>query len=92
MTASMNTFDFAGQLDKLNESITMAEVELHETKIDELDVEVILEFAQYVLLNASQLWMEFPLEQKQRFQKVLFPQGVEFSEGKFGTPTYSLLR
>jgi hypothetical protein len=53
------------------------------TRLDELDVEAVLQFAEHVLLNAARLWTEFSLEQKQRFQKVLFPQGVRFSEGKF---------
>jgi hypothetical protein len=33
--------------------------------------------------------MEFSIEQKQRLQKVLFPKGVEISEGKLGTAAIS---
>ena len=37
------------------------------------------------ILNAARLWTEFSSEQKQRLQKVLFPQGVTFTGGEFGT-------
>ena len=48
-------------------------------------VEGVLAFAEHVLLNAARLWMEFSLDQKQRLQQVLFPQGVSYRDGKFGT-------
>ena len=87
---SINQKTYQRQLDKLNEEIMLTEVELHEVRIDEMDVEAVLGFAQHVLLNAGRLWMEFSLEQKQRLQQVLFPQGIRFSEGSFETPVTSL--
>ena len=65
-------------------------MELNELEIAQLDVESVLEFAQHVLHNASRLWTEAFLDQKQRLQKVLFPEGLSFSEGKLGTPKTSL--
>ena len=73
------------QLDKIGQEITLADIEAHEAKLEVLDVEATLNFAQYVLLNASRLWVEMSLDQKQRLQKVLFPGGVNFSDGQFGT-------
>ena len=40
---------------------------------------------------ASYLWKAAPAEQKQRLQRVLFPQGVTYSEGKYGTAVTCLL-
>ncbi len=52
---------------------------------EELDVEAVLGFAEHALSNAAYLWQEFPLELRQRFQAVLFPEGLSFDGEKFGT-------
>ena len=44
-----------------------------------------LRFAEHVILNAARLWTEFSSEQKQRLQKVLFPEGVSFEDGVIKT-------
>ncbi len=79
------------QKDKLSEDLVLAEIELRETKTSESDIEGVLNFAEHVILNVSRLWLEFNLEQKQRFQKVLFPNGISFLDGKFGTTATSLI-
>ena len=53
--------------------------------------ETILDFAQMVFTNASNLWKSAPAEQKQRLQQVLFPKGVNYSEGKYRTAVTCLL-
>jgi hypothetical protein len=60
-------------------------MELRETRTIESDIECVLNFADHVILNASRLWVEFNLEQKQRFHRVTFPNDLSFLEGKFGT-------
>ena len=76
---------FQEQLDKLKEEMTIAEIELNEIGPEHIDLEAVLNFTQYVLLNADRLWTEASLDQKQRLQGVLFPGGMTFSEGNFGT-------
>ena len=73
------------QLDKLSEEITLAEMAAHDAKLESFDVEAVLNFSEHVILNAARLWTEFSLEQKQRLQRVLFPEGVTFSADGFGT-------
>jgi site-specific DNA recombinase len=63
--------------DKLEEDITLAKMRLKDAQLDEVDVEAVLNFAGTFLLNTARLWLEMSLEQRQRFQKVLFPQGIE---------------
>ena len=72
-------------LDQLNTDIAMAELDLHDARIEALDVEGILDFARYVLVNAGRMWIEASLDQKQRLQAVLFPRGVTYADGSFGT-------
>lgn len=52
---------------------------------EQLDIDGVLAFAEHVLANASRLWMELGLDQKQRLQQVLFPEGLRFDGEKFGT-------
>ena len=56
-----------------------------EGQTEHLDVEGILGFAEYLLTDVSRLWMELQLDQKQRLQKVLFPEGLKFDGQEFGT-------
>ena len=81
--------------DKVNEQILLAEMKEHDAKLEGCDVEGVLAFATQVIQNAARLWTEFSSEQKQRLQKVLFPEGVTFVNGEFGTvvmcPIFNLL-
>jgi hypothetical protein len=61
---------------KLVEEITLTEMELRDTAVDELEIMDALDFAESVLLNASNLWNGASFEVKQRLQQVLFPKGV----------------
>lgn len=67
------------QLDSLQEEMTLAEMELREAKLDESDVESVLKFAEYVMGNVARMWVEFSSDQKQRLQKVLFPEAVTWT-------------
>jgi len=73
------------QLDLLNEEIALAELEIHETRIDEMDLEAALNFATNALSNAAQFWIQCSPEQKQRFQRVLFPNGLVFEGESYRT-------
>ena len=70
----------------MDQENALAEAALHDAKLDELDVEGVVGFAEHVLSNAARLWLESSLDQRQRLQKVLFPKGVTYSpDGQFGT-------
>lgn len=53
---------YESQKHKLEEELTLVEMELREAKADECDVEGVLTFAEHVILNAARLWTEFSLE------------------------------
>ncbi len=79
------------QSDKLGEEITLAEIAEQDTRLDELDFEAPVEFAQHVLLNAARIWSESGPEQKERLQKLVFPAGVLFAEGVYRTTATSMV-
>jgi hypothetical protein len=54
------------QRDKLREDIALVRIELEDAKLDEIDLEGVLGFAEHVLTNAARLWMEAAPEQKTR--------------------------
>ena len=61
----------------------MVEIDRHGSKVEEFDVEGILNFAERVLPRASDLWIQASLEQRQRLQRLFFPEGVAFSGKSF---------
>ena len=61
------------------------ESSLEDARLEEIDVEGLLGFAEHVLANAARLWTEASAEQKQRLQSVLFPEGLRLRDGRFGT-------
>ena len=83
--------------ERLREELTLARIAKHATELDELDVEGLLAFAERVLPRAADLWVQAPLEQRQRFQQLFFPDGMTFDGQRFvGTaataPAFSYLR
>ena len=80
---------------RLNEQIAVTQLELHDARLEELDVEAVLEFARHLILNAAKMWIQASLDQRQRLQGVLFPEGLTYAEGAIGTavtcPIFSYL-
>ena len=65
--------------------MALAQIACNEATVEELDVETVLAFAELTLTNASRLWTDASLDQKQRLQNVLFPEGVTFDGAGIGT-------
>jgi site-specific DNA recombinase len=80
---SIDLSTYERQRDRLREELTLVEIDRHGSKIEEFDVEGILNFAERVLPRASDLWIQASLEQRQRLQRLFFPEGVAFSGKSF---------
>ena len=73
-------------IDKVEQDIALAEMASQDAKLEQLDVEAILAFAENLLGNTARLWMDSPVEQKRQLQQVLFPARIEYSAiSGFGT-------
>ncbi len=68
--------------ERLRNEIMLAELAASEARTEQIEIESLLEYAEQVLPNAERLWVQLNLDQKQRFQKVLFPAGVTYSRDK----------
>ena len=80
---SIDLGTYERQRDRLREELTLVEIDRHGSKVEEFDVEGILNFAERVLPRASDLWIQASLEQRQRLQRLFFPEGVAFSGNAF---------
>jgi hypothetical protein len=67
---SIDLGTYERQRDRLREELTLVEIDRHGSKVEEFDVEGILNFAQRVLPRASDLWIQASLEQRQRLQRL----------------------
>jgi DNA invertase Pin-like site-specific DNA recombinase len=87
---------FQKESDRLETEIVSARVEAAAT-VDDLDVAAVLQFAGQMMLNAAEYWRKLPLDQKQRFQQVLLPDGITVLENKTvktnaTSPVFNLLQ
>jgi len=73
---SIDLTSYSRQRDKLREELTLAQIDRHTEAVDELDVQGILAFAERILPRASDLWVQAPLDYKQRQQQLFFPEGI----------------
>jgi hypothetical protein len=78
------------QIDLLNEQVALVELEIYETKLEGLDLEAALNFAMKALSNAASFWNQCSPEQKQTFQRILFPKGLVFEGTSYRTATTCL--
>lgn len=74
----------------LNEEIVLADLEIHDTRFEDLDIEAALNFATGALTNAATFWTQCSGDQKQRFQRALFPDGLIFGGESYRTATTCL--
>jgi len=45
----------------------------------------VLAFAEHLVSHSSRLWVEADLDQRQRLQKLFFPEGLTWAYGEFRT-------
>jgi DNA invertase Pin-like site-specific DNA recombinase len=82
---------FREQMDGLNERLALAELALHDARLDEIDTEGLVAFAKTILAQPSRFWIEASLDQRQRLQRLLFPAGVIYEDGRVRTDETSLI-
>jgi len=67
------------------------ELELHETSTDLYDVEAYVNFCKFFIANVSNLWASANLELKQRFQNLIFPEGIKYDGRLYRTSQVSAI-
>lgn len=77
------------QVARLSVDTEAAEGNLRAASLDQLDVEAVLAFADKLIKQPQKLWRESSLDQKQKLQRVFFPDGVTVTHEGFGTASSS---
>ena len=80
---------FEDRVRREDEALTLARREQSQAQLDEVDVEDLLNFAEILLTNTAQVWLDLDLGQKLRFQSTLFPEGLIFDGESFRTAVTS---
>ena len=88
--------DYRQMKEEREQEILTLEMKVNEAKQEEIEIERLLDFSENLLLNAASAWTQSGLEGKQRLQQILFPQGVTYANGSYGTsatnPLFNLLQ
>ena len=63
----------------------LAELDVHDAKLEELDIEGVPNYATHTLQNAAKSWIQCSSDQKQNSQRVLFPDGLVFDGESYRT-------
>ncbi len=73
------------EMELISKELSNVQTKLDKYRVEDLDVKGLLDFTDYVLNHIDKLWLESPLPAKQRLQRVLFPEGVQYAENEFRT-------
>ena len=82
--------EYQRQRARLPDRVAAAEADLETARIEHLDVDAVLAFAEHVLTNAARLWEHASPEHKLRLQRAYFPDGLTWeASGKIRTAATS---
>src|SRR6185369_13082699 len=73
---------YQDQMARIDEAYTLANMRLHDAQVSEIDIEAVLAFAEHLALKADRIWLAATLEQRQRLQRGLYPDGLKITENR----------
>lgn len=78
--------DYRLTIDKIESKLIAKNLELSDLKVETLEIEAAIDYAERVVSNAAVLWQSSDIEQKYRLQSVLLPAGIVYVKSGFRTP------
>jgi site-specific DNA recombinase len=83
--------DFKQMNQKIKDKIANLRMRLALSDSGKLDIEAAIEYLTHILWNTSIAWQTSDLQRKSVIQRRMFPKGLQWSSGGFGTPvTHSI--
>lgn len=76
-------------VDETEEKITLAKMKLTEIHAEELDVNALLNFAYDFIRTIENVWYYAPIQYKIKLQRLIFPEGVCYTEKGFSNSKIS---
>ncbi len=80
---------YRSQSQTLKAELLAKQVELGDARIELNDIEACLNYCRLFMTNLATLWANSELNLKQRFQQLVFPQGISFDRMTFRTTAIS---
>jgi hypothetical protein len=83
--------EFVKMKEAIENQIVGIQISGNEVKTDEFNIQSDLEYARQFLKNIARQWQDMNVDQKQRLQKRIFPNGIIYdkSPGNYGTAVLS---
>lgn len=81
---------FKQQAPRLEEEILVKKSSLSETKMEQVDIDILTNFAKFFMTNLVRVWQTADLEGRLKFQKAVFPEGLKYDKTGFQTATLAL--
>ena len=70
---------------KIETALALARIDQRATESESLDLEAVLKFAGRLLGDPAEMWRLGNLEQRQRLQRLTFPEDVTWRDGRVAT-------
>ncbi len=86
-----NKDTFREQMRVIESKITERERKLGKTVAQLDDIGAFMDYCEYFLRNLSELWEKGDIKLRQRFQSIIFPEGIYYDNGSIGTNKISLV-
>ena len=83
--------DYGEYCNGLMEQINQLKADSAELAFSVDDINGCVNYCRSFLLNIPMAWEKADIDLKQRFQNFIFPQGLEYSHGKFRTAVTALI-
>ncbi len=83
--------DYAEVSVEVSRALTELTTELEELRVDVSGIDDCIDHCCEMLRRPDQLWLNAELAVRQRFQKFVFPDGITYFSGTFGTASTSII-
>ena len=86
------TFDkdrFQKKIIEVEQDIVKKEIDIGKLQKESIDIDGLLNYAQFFLKNLSNLWLKAETEHKRRLQNYIFPEGIYIENNRCRTAKLS---
>ena len=82
---------FQKKISEVEPEIKAKKVEIENLQKDTIDIDSLLNYAQYFLKNLSKLWLNSEIEYKRKLQDYIFPNGIYIEDNRCRTDNISTI-
>ena len=91
LEGTLNKDDYLEIVDGIKEKICNLKLDINNSQMELSDIDNCINYCSRFLLELPEMWKMADIDLKQRFQTFIFPQGIEYYKGKFGTAQTAII-